>query len=142
MAGLQRPLTCERVSTVRQGAGGPRLEGQRKVIENFGASLGSEAPARFTEVENGCKAYRIKLRSALHQAEVTGKKLMIAKLDRLSRNAALQLALKENEVRFGAMGMPESKNLTVGISALVAQTEWDAIARRSKWPLWRQKCVG
>lgn len=66
---------------------------------------------------------------------------MIAELDRLSRKAVLQLALKENEVKFGAMGMLESNNLTVGIRALVAQTEWDAVARRTKRPLWRQKCV-
>jgi DNA invertase Pin-like site-specific DNA recombinase len=57
---------------------------------------------------------------------------VIAKLDRLSRNAAFLLALRDSGVRFATVDLPEANNLTVGIMALVAQAEWEAISRRTK----------
>jgi Resolvase, N terminal domain len=89
MAAGQRLVAYERVSTARQGASGLGLEAQRKVIEDFAASRGAEVLARFMEVESGRKADRPELAKALHLAKVTGATLVIAKLDRLSRNAAL-----------------------------------------------------
>jgi DNA invertase Pin-like site-specific DNA recombinase len=132
MAGLQRLVAYERVSTARQGASGLGLEAQRRVIEDFAASRGAEVLARFTEVESGRKADRPELAKALHLAKVTGATLVIAKLDRLSRNAAFLLALRDSGVRFVAVDMPEANDLTVGIMALVAQAEREAISRRTK----------
>jgi DNA invertase Pin-like site-specific DNA recombinase len=132
MAAGQRLVTYERVSTARQGASGLGLEAQRKVIADFAASRGAEVLARFTEVESGRKADRPELAKALHLAKVTGATLQIAKLDRLSRNAALLLALRDNGVRFVAVDKPEVNDLTVGITALVAQAEREAISRRTK----------
>lgn len=57
---------------------------------------------------------------------------MIAKLDRLSRNTAFLLALRDSGVRFVAVDMPEANDLTVGSMALVAQAEREAISRRTK----------
>jgi DNA invertase Pin-like site-specific DNA recombinase len=108
------------------------LEAQRKVIEDFAASRGAQVLARFTEVESGRKADRHELPKALHLAKVTGTTLMIAKLDRLSRNAAFLLALRDNGVRFVAVDMPEANDLTVGIMALVAHAEREAISRSTK----------
>lgn len=96
MAAGQRLVAYERVSTARQGASGLGLEAQRKVIEDFAASRGTEVLARFTEVESGRKADRSELAKALHLAKVTGATLVIAKLDRLSRNAAFLLALRDS----------------------------------------------
>lgn len=103
MATGQQLVACERVSTARQGASGLGLEAQRKVIEDFAASRGAEVLARFTEVESGRKADRPELAKALHLAKVTGATLVIAKLDRLSRNAAFLLALRDSGVRFVAV---------------------------------------
>ena len=108
------------------------LEAQRKTIEDFAVSRGAEVLARFTEVESGRKADRPELTKALHLAKVTGATLVIAKLDRLSRNAAFLLALRDSGVRFVAVDMPEANDLTVGIMALVAQAEREAISRRTK----------
>ena len=47
--------------------------------------------------------------------------LVIAKLDRLSRNAAFLLTLRDSGVKFAAVDLPEANDLTVGIMALVAQ---------------------
>jgi DNA invertase Pin-like site-specific DNA recombinase len=132
MAGVQRLVAYERVSAARQGQSGLGLEAQRKVIEEFAASRGAEVLARFTEVESGRKANRPELAKALHLAKVTGATLVFAKLDRLSRNAALLLALRDSGVRFVAVDMPEADDLTVGIMALVAQAERGAISRRTK----------
>jgi DNA invertase Pin-like site-specific DNA recombinase len=63
---------------------------------------------------------------------VTGATLVIAKLDRLSRNAAFLLTLRDSGVRFLACDMPEANDLTVGIMALSAQQEREAISRRTR----------
>jgi DNA invertase Pin-like site-specific DNA recombinase len=142
MAARQRLVAYERVSTARQGASGLGLEAQRKEIENFAASRGADVLARFTEVESGRKADRPELAKALHLAKVTGATLVIAKLDRLSRNAAFLLALRDSGVRFMAVDMPEANDLTVGIMALVAQAEREAISRRTKEALAVAKARG
>lgn len=142
MAVGERLVAYERVSTARQGQSGLGLEAQRKVIEEFAASRGAEVLARFTEVESGRKADRPELAKALHLAKVTGATLVIAKLDRLSRNAAFLLALRDSGVRFLACDMPEANDLTVGIMALVAQAEREAISRRTKEALAVAKARG
>ncbi|MBL9045978.1 MAG: recombinase family protein [Tabrizicola sp.] len=142
MAAGQRLVAYERVSTARQGASGLGLEAQRKVIEDFATSRGAEVLARFTEVESGRKADRPELLKALRLAKVTGATLVIAKLDRLSRNAAFLLALRDSGVRFVAVDMPEANDLTVGIMALVAQAEREAISRRTKEALAVAKARG
>ena len=63
---------------------------------------------------------------------MTGDTLAIAKLDRLSRNAAFLLTLRASGVRFLTADLPEANDLTVGIMALVARQEREAIARRTK----------
>ena len=138
----QRLVAYERVSTARQWASGLGLEAQRKTIEDFAASRGAEVMARFTEVESGKRADRPELAKALHLAKVTGATLVIAKLDRLSRNAAFLLALRDSGVRFVAVDMPEANDLTVGFMALVAQAEREAISRRTKEALAVAKARG
>ncbi len=137
-----RLVAYERVSTARQGQSGLGLEAQRRQIAEFAASRGAEVLARFTEVESGRKADRPELAKALHHAKVTGATLVIAKLDRLSRNAAFLLALRDSGVKFVAVDMPEANDLTVGIMALVAEAERDAISRRTKEALASVKARG
>ena len=138
----QRLVAYERVSTARQGAIGLGLKAQRKSIEDFAASRGAEVLARFTEVESGKRADWPQLTKSLHLAKVTGATLVIAKLDRLSRNAAFLLALRDSSVRFVAVDMPEANDLTVGIMALVAQAERVAISRRTREALAVAKARG
>jgi DNA invertase Pin-like site-specific DNA recombinase len=68
--------------------------------------------------------------------------LVIAKLDRLSRNAAFLLTLQESGAAFVAADMPDANNLTVGIMALVAQQEREAISARTKAALAVAKARG
>ena len=127
-----RIIGYERVSTARQGASGLGIEAQRQAIDGFVAQRGATLIARFTEVESGRNPDRPELGKALHLAKVTGATLVIAKLDRLSRNAAFLLTLRDSGVRFAAVDLPEANDLTVGIMALVAQQEREAISRRTK----------
>jgi DNA invertase Pin-like site-specific DNA recombinase len=137
-----RFIAYERVSTARQGASGLGLEAQRKTIDGFAQIRGAEVIGRFTEVESGRNPDRPELGKAIQLARLTGATLVIAKLDRLSRNAAFLLTLRDSGVRFLAVDMPEANDLTVGIMALVAQQEREAISRRTKEALAVAKARG
>ena len=139
---VQRFIAYERVSTARQGASGLGLEAQRNAIDRFATSRGAEVLARFTEVESGRNPNRPELTKAIQLARLTGATLVIAKLDRLSRNAAFLLTLRDSGVHFLAVDMPEANDLTVGIMALVAQQEREAISRRTKEALAVAKARG
>lgn len=118
------------------------LEAQRNTIDAFAAARGADILARFTEVESGKTANRPELTAAIQLARLTGATLVIAKLDRLSRNAAFLLTLRDSGVHFLAVDMPEANDLTVGIMALVAQAEREAISRRTKEALAVAKARG
>ena len=137
-----RFVAYERVSTARQGKSGLGLEAQRMAIEDFIANRDATLVGRFTEIESGRKNDRPELDAALTLARLTGATLVIAKLDRLSRNAAFLLTLRDSGVTFLAADMPEASDLTVGIMALVAQQEREAISRRTKEALQAAKARG
>jgi len=61
-----------------------------------------------------------------------GVTLVIARLDRLSRNAAFLLTLRDSGVAFLAVDMPEANDLTVGVMALVMQQEREGEAKVAK----------
>ena len=123
MGRFDRLIAYERVSTARQGASGLGLAAQRTAIDRFAQEQDSEILSRFTEVESGSRADRPELDKALKLARLTNATLVIAKLDRLSRNAAFLLTLRDSGVAFVAVDMPEANSLTVGIMALVAEAE-------------------
>lgn len=132
-----------RVSTAAQGRSGLGLEAQQHAVESLCASRGWDIVAPpFTEVESGKRADRPELAKALHRAKVTGATLVVAKLDRLSRNVAFLAALQESGVKFIAADMPEANELTVHIMAAVAQAERKAISRRTTEALQAAKTRG
>ena len=135
-------VAYHRVSTAKQGQSGLGLEAQQATIERYALSLDAEIVASFTEVESGKNNERPELLKALHTAKVTGSVLVIAKLDRLSRNAAFLLTLRDSGVRFVAADMPAADNLTVGFMALVAQQEREATSKRTKDALQAAKARG
>ena len=135
-------VAYHRVSTVRQGRSGLGLEAQQTAIKNLAKERGGTVVASFTEVESGKVDSRPELQKALQVARLTGATLAIAKLDRLSRNAAFLLTLRDSGVRFIAADMPEANDLTVGIMALVAQQEREAIATRTREALKAAKTRG
>lgn len=131
-----------RVSTRRQGTSGLGLAAQRTAIDALAKQRHAKVIQTFTEIESGKLNTRPELAKALHLAKVTGATLVIAKLDRLSRNAAFLLTLRDSGVRFVAADMPDANDLTVGIMALVAQQEREAISKRTKEALAAAKARG
>jgi len=131
-----------RVSTAKQGQSGLGLEAQTSAINAHVARVRGKLLATFTEVESGKSNARPELAKALHLAKVTGATLVIAKLDRLSRNAAFLLTLRDSGARFVAADMPDANELTVGILALIAQHEREAIAKRTSEALQAAKARG
>ncbi len=137
-----RIVAYHRVSTAAQGRSGLGLEAQEAAIAAFAASRGARVIASYTEIESGKRDNRPQLAAALHQAKVTGATLIIAKLDRLSRNVAFLASLQDSGVQFVAADMPEANELTVHIMAAVAQAERKATAKRTREALQAAKARG
>lgn len=123
-----------RVSTVKQGQSGLGLEAQRSAAESFIASKGADAKllSFYTEIKSGKRDDRPELAKAMEHARLTGATLLIAKLDQLSRDAHFLIGLQKAGTAFVAADMPEANSLTIGIMALVAQQEREAISARTK----------
>lgn len=139
-----RFVTYLRVSTKRQGQSGLGLEAQRAACARYIEGAGGSLPpvAEFVEVESGKNSARPELQKALDLCRVTGGVLVIAKLDRLARNAAFLLSLRDSEVEFVAADMPQANRLLVGIMALVAEQEREAISARTREALAAAKARG
>ena len=130
-----------RVSTARQGRSGLGLEAQRRaVLEHIGKAPDHE----FTEVESGKRAdNRPELMKALDLAELTGSTLIVAKLDRLSRNAAFLLALRDrSKVPIIFADMPQADRLVIGVMAMLAEWEREQIGDRTRKALASAKARG
>lgn len=121
-----------RVSTAKQGASGLGLEAQREAVARFLNGGAWRLAAEFTEIESGKRADRPKLAEAIRACRLYGARLVIAKLDRLSRDAHFLLGLEKAGVDFVAADMPHANRLTVGIMAMVAEDERRAISRRTR----------
>ena len=137
-----RTINYYRVSTAKQGRSGLGLEAQRAAIETFCASRSWEPLEEYTEVESGKRDDRPELIKALHHAKMTGATLVIAKLDRLSRNMAFLATLQDAGAKFIAADMPEASELTIHIMAAMAQAERKAISKRTKEALAAAKAWG
>ena len=96
----------------------------------------------FTEIESGKRNERPELAKALAACKRQKAKLVIAKLDRLSRNLAFIATLMDSGVEVIAVDNPHANKLTVHILAAVAQHEREVIAQRTKDALQAAKARG
>jgi DNA invertase Pin-like site-specific DNA recombinase len=131
-----------RVSTDRQGRSGLGLEAQRQACAAFLNGGSWTLLGEYVEVESGRKSDRPKLAEAMAQCRRTGATLLIAKLDRLARDAHFLLGLQKAGVEFVAADMPTANRLTIGIMALVAEEEARMISARTKAALAAAKARG
>ena len=127
-----------RVSTDKQGASGLGLEAQQAAVQSYAADIIHS----FTEIESGKNDHRPQLQAALAMCRQTGSALLIAKIDRLSRQAAFLLTLRDSGVQIVAADMPNAGTLEFGVRAVVAQHEREEISKRTKAALQAAKARG
>jgi DNA invertase Pin-like site-specific DNA recombinase len=131
-----------RVSTDRQGRSGLGLEAQQKAVQDYLNGADWSLVAELTEVETGKRSDRPELTKALALCRKHKAKLVIAKLDRLSRNLAFIATLMDSGAEFVAVDNPHANKLTLHILAAVAQHEREMIAERTKAALAAAKARG
>lgn len=120
-----------RVSTQKQGRSGLGLEAQQAAVRRY-LKEDDQLLQEYVEIESGKRNDRPKLEQAIEHVQQAGCKLLIAKLDRLSRNARFIFMLRDTHVPFVAADMPDANNLTVGIMAVLADHERQMISERTQ----------
>ena len=109
------------------------IDAQKDAVNRFIESSQSfEVIKSFEEVESGANSQRRQLIEAIEYCRKKKATLVIAKLDRLSRNATFLLSLRDSGVEFVCCDMPQADRFTVGILALVAERERELISERTK----------
>ena len=129
---------------MKQGESGLGLEAQRTAVNNFVQSLGSEATVltELIEVESGKRSDRPVLATAIDECKNKGATLLVAKLDRLSRNLHFITALQNSKVDFLAADNPHATPFLIHILVAVAQHEREMISSRTKSALQAAKRRG
>ena len=139
---MEKYIAYYRVSTNEQGRSGLGIEAQKRDVARFTSNCDNCVVGSFTEFESGKNNQREELTKAIQKAQEVDATLLIAKLDRLSRNAAFIFSLRDSGVRFKCVDMPEANNLTIGIMAVLAQNEREQISIRTKKALAALKARG
>jgi DNA invertase Pin-like site-specific DNA recombinase len=138
----QQYVAYYRVSTGKQGRSGLGLEAQRAVVSQFVATASGKLFAEFTEIKSGSTSNRPQLDEALRTCRIRRATLVIARLDRLSRNVGLIARLMESGLEFVAADFPHANRLTIHILAAVAEYEAKVISERIKAGLAAAKARG
>ncbi len=131
-----------RVSTAKQGVSGLGLEAQRAAVTTHLNGGSWVIVAEMVEVESGKRSDRPELKKAMRLCRLHGATLLVAKLDRLSRNVAFLATLMEEGVPFTAADMPEADQTHLHMMAVFAQHEARAISTRTKAALQAAKARG
>jgi DNA invertase Pin-like site-specific DNA recombinase len=137
-----------RVSTDQQGRSGLGLEAQRKAIQELvQRRSGRLVLPVFIEVESGRKVERVELRKAIAKARLLRATLVVAKIDRLARNASFLMTLVDSGLDVVFCDLPELPEGPVGRfmvqqMAAVAELEAGLISQRTKAALAAAKARG
>ena len=125
-------VAYHRVSTAKQGRSGLGLEAQRAAVLQYLTGGSWDLIGEYTEVESGKNTERPELQKALEFAELTNATLIVAKLDRLSRDAEFLHRLLKHRVRICFADMPFADAVIIGVMASLAQWEREQISKRTK----------
>jgi DNA invertase Pin-like site-specific DNA recombinase len=131
-----------RVSTDKQGKSGLGLEAQQFAIERYANQEGGTILKIYTETESGRRSDRPQLQNALAHARRSKALIVVAKLDRLSRNVAFLSALMESQVDFVCCDNPHANKLTIHLLSCIAEFEAGLISQRTKDALAALKARG
>jgi DNA invertase Pin-like site-specific DNA recombinase len=129
-----------RVSTRRQSDSGLGLDAQRSAVAGYVGDR--DILDEFTEVESGRKSDRPQLKKAIAAAKKHRATLIIAKLDRLSRNVRFVAELMESQIEFVAVDAPYANKFYIHILAALAEHERENTIERTKNALAAAKARG
>lgn len=135
-------ISYSRVSTREQGASGLGLEGQAEAIDRAVQFEAGEILETFTDIESGKNNDRPELGQAIARCRELGATLVVAKLDRLSRDAAFLLALQSTGLELLVADSPTMGALEYGIKAVFAEQERRQISERTTAALAAAKARG
>lgn len=142
---MNRFVTYKRVSTKDQGKSGLGLEAQERDLSIYLEAYVDEPEvvAEFTEVESGGKNDRAVLKEAIKAAKDKKAVLLVAKLDRLSRDVGfIDQLLKDKKLDFKVASLPSADKFMLQIYAVLAEKERDFISQRTKAALREAKARG
>lgn len=139
---MRRYISYLRVSTDKQGEHGHGINAQRQAISSYISAQGGELVEEYVEVESGKRNDRPELHKAISRCQVSRATLIIAKLDRLSRNVAFIANLMDAGIDFVACDNPFATRLAIHILAAIAEHERDMISRRTREALAVAKAKG
>lgn len=137
-----RYVAYYRVSTQKQGKSGLGLEAQKEAVAQHVRRDGGKVVAEYQEVESGKRADRPQLALALERCRLTRSTLLVAKLDRLTRDTGFLAKLRDSGVNFMACDNPHATSLTVTILIAVAEEERRLASVRTREALARAKARG
>jgi DNA invertase Pin-like site-specific DNA recombinase len=120
-----------RVSTVKQQQAGNGLAAQEKAIKDFVTANTGELVALYVEAESGKNDDRPELAKAIRHADLVGARVLVGKLDRLSRSLHFLLTLQKCNVDFVVADMPHCDRFTVSIYGALAEREREMIVGRT-----------
>jgi DNA invertase Pin-like site-specific DNA recombinase len=144
---MQQAVAYYRVSTDRQRRSGLGIEAQRSAVQRFAEAEGFELVAEFTEVETGKGADALDRRPQLAAALADGRArkcpVIVAKLDRLSRDVAFVAALMAQRVPFIVAELGRDADpFTLHLYAALAEKERRLISERTTAALAARKAQG
>jgi DNA invertase Pin-like site-specific DNA recombinase len=139
---MSKFVSYYRVSTQKQGNSGLGLEAQKSTIQNYLKVI--EPIAEFTDIESGTSKGndRQGLKDAIQYCEKYNAKLIIAKLDRLSRSVSFIAQLMESKIEFIICDQPQASRFTIHIFSALAEQEARFISERTKSALAELKKKG
>lgn len=137
-----RFISYLRVSTKRQGRSGLGIEAQRSAVASYLNGGDWQLVGEYVEHESGKRRERPELERALAACRAHRATLVVAKLDRLARNASFLLSLRDSGVEFVAVDIPSMNRMVVGILAVVAEEEGRLISERTRMALAQAKKRG
>jgi DNA invertase Pin-like site-specific DNA recombinase len=140
---MKAAIAYIRVSTAQQGRSGLGMEAQQAALARFAEAEGFLLLQTFTETESGGDDNRPQLASALSHAKKQNAPIIVAKLDRLSRDVHYISGLMKHRVPFIVAELgSDTDPFLLHIYAALAEKERRMIGRRTKDALAAAKARG
>lgn len=131
-----------RVSTTKQGVSGLGIEAQKESAANYCKQHGLDIIDEFEEVQSGGKNDREMIAAALRKCKLTHSRLVVAKLDRISRDIGFIDELQKSGIKFVCADMPEANDTMIQFMSVFAQYERKMASDRTKAALAAKKEQG